>query len=54
MQVRYHHTGGKMEGAPRLQGMRQLVALSTVGWLPHVRCRCCLSWETFGAAGSIS
>jgi hypothetical protein len=41
----------RLEGEPRLQGIRQLAALSTGGWLPAVRCRCCCSVGQQAGAG---
>lgn len=38
-----YKTYKKLEGEPRLQGIRQLATLSTEGWLPPVSCRCCRS-----------
>jgi hypothetical protein len=43
VQVTFKAAYKKLEGKPRLQGIRQLAALSAEGWVPPVRCRCCHS-----------
>ena len=43
VQVTFKAAYKKLEGQPRLQGIRQLAALSAEGWVPPISCRCCRS-----------